>query len=161
MITSKWLVLIRPSPAGFIRPLTAESRMVVGRFHRVLLRVRSTRLPKSLLGTAISYALGQWAHARIGHDPLACPASGVSRRTFDATCLKKPMKQPIPDLISETLTFCYELGHRPSRVKSSKQLVGTFGQFIAAPLAQRPTYLGELLGAAQCSYRRAVGKPVN
>jgi transposase len=39
----------------------AESRMVVERFHRVLLRVRSTRLPKSLLGTAISYALGQWA----------------------------------------------------------------------------------------------------
>lgn len=38
-----------------------ESRMVVERFHRVLLRVRSTRLPKSLLGTAIAYALGQWA----------------------------------------------------------------------------------------------------
>lgn len=38
----------------------AESRMVVERFHRVLLRVRSTRLPKSLLGTAIAYALGQW-----------------------------------------------------------------------------------------------------
>ena len=39
----------------------AESRMVVERFHRVLLRVRLTRLPKSLLGTAIAYALGQWA----------------------------------------------------------------------------------------------------
>jgi hypothetical protein len=38
----------------------AESRRLVERFHRVLLRVRSTRLPKSLLGTAISYALGQW-----------------------------------------------------------------------------------------------------
>lgn len=34
--------------------------MVVERFHRVLLRVRSTRLAKCLLGTAISYALGLW-----------------------------------------------------------------------------------------------------
>ena len=43
-----------------MRDAYAESRRLVERFHRVLLRVRSTRLPKSLLGTAISYALGQW-----------------------------------------------------------------------------------------------------
>ena len=39
----------------------AESRMVVQRFHRALVHMRSKVLPKSLLGTAISYALGQWA----------------------------------------------------------------------------------------------------
>ena len=38
----------------------AESRMVVERFHRALVRVKTTVLPKSLLGIAISYALGQW-----------------------------------------------------------------------------------------------------
>ena len=39
----------------------AESRMVAQRFHRALVHMRSKVLPKSLLGTAISYALGQWA----------------------------------------------------------------------------------------------------
>jgi transposase len=39
----------------------SESRMVVQRLHRALVRLRSKVLPKSLLGTAISYALGQWA----------------------------------------------------------------------------------------------------
>lgn len=39
----------------------AESRMVVRRFHRALLHTRSKVLPQSLLGTAIAYALGQWA----------------------------------------------------------------------------------------------------
>ena len=39
----------------------AESRMVVQRFHRALVHLRSKVLPKSLLGIAISYALGQWA----------------------------------------------------------------------------------------------------
>ena len=39
----------------------AESRMVVQRFHRALLHLRSKLLPKSLLGLAIAYALGQWA----------------------------------------------------------------------------------------------------
>ena len=35
--------------------------MVARRFHRALVHMRSKVLPKSLLGTAISYALGQWA----------------------------------------------------------------------------------------------------
>jgi hypothetical protein len=39
----------------------AQSRMVVQRFHRALLHMRSRVLPKSLLGLAIAYALGQWA----------------------------------------------------------------------------------------------------
>lgn len=39
----------------------AESRLVVQRFHRALLHVRSKVLPRSLLGTAITYALSQWA----------------------------------------------------------------------------------------------------
>jgi transposase len=39
----------------------AESRMVVQRFHRALVHLRSKVLPKSLLGIAIYYALGQWA----------------------------------------------------------------------------------------------------
>ncbi len=39
----------------------AESRMVVQRFHRALLHLRSKVLPKSLLGLALAYALGQWA----------------------------------------------------------------------------------------------------
>jgi hypothetical protein len=34
--------------------------MVVQRFHRALLHLRTKLLPKSLLGTAIAYALGQW-----------------------------------------------------------------------------------------------------
>ena len=34
---------------------------MVQRFHRALLHVRSKVLPKSLLGTAIAYALSQWA----------------------------------------------------------------------------------------------------
>ncbi len=38
----------------------AESRMVVLRFHRALVHLRSKVLPKSLLAIAISYALGQW-----------------------------------------------------------------------------------------------------
>ena len=38
----------------------SESRMVVQRLHRALVRFRSKVLPKSLLGIAISYALGQW-----------------------------------------------------------------------------------------------------
>ena len=39
----------------------SESRMVVERFHRALVLIRPKVLPKSLLGIAISYALGQWA----------------------------------------------------------------------------------------------------
>ncbi len=38
----------------------AQSRLVVQRFHRALLHLRSRVLPKSLLGLAIAYALGQW-----------------------------------------------------------------------------------------------------
>ena len=38
----------------------SESRMVVQRLHRALVHFRSKVLPKSLLGIAISYALGQW-----------------------------------------------------------------------------------------------------
>ena len=37
-----------------------QSRMVVERFHRALVRVQPRILPKSLLGQAIAYALGQW-----------------------------------------------------------------------------------------------------
>ena len=37
-----------------------QSRMVVERFHRALVRVQTRILPKSLLGQAIAYALGQW-----------------------------------------------------------------------------------------------------
>ena len=38
----------------------AESRTVVQRVHRALVHLRSKVLPKSLFGSAISYALGQW-----------------------------------------------------------------------------------------------------
>ena len=38
----------------------SQSRMVVERFHRALVRVQTRSLPRSLLGTAIAYALGQW-----------------------------------------------------------------------------------------------------
>ena len=50
------------------------------------------------------------------------------------------MKQPIThlgDLICETLTFCYEPGHKRSLGKSAKEMGATFEQFIAAALAQR------------------------
>ena len=43
----------------------AESRLVVQRFHRALLRVRSKVLPRSLLGTAIAYALSQWVRLSV------------------------------------------------------------------------------------------------
>lgn len=38
----------------------AESRMIVERLHRALQKLQSRHLPKSALGKAISYALGQW-----------------------------------------------------------------------------------------------------
>lgn len=38
----------------------SASRMVVERLHRALLKIRDRLLPQSLLGKAISYALGQW-----------------------------------------------------------------------------------------------------
>lgn len=38
----------------------SESRMVVERLHRAWLKIRDRLLPQSLLGKAISYALGQW-----------------------------------------------------------------------------------------------------
>ena len=38
----------------------SNSRMIVERLHRALVRVQSRVLPQSLLGQAISYALGQW-----------------------------------------------------------------------------------------------------
>lgn len=38
----------------------SSSRMIVERLHRVLVRVQPRVLPQSLLGQAISYALGQW-----------------------------------------------------------------------------------------------------
>ena len=47
-----------PSLRSAVR--ASESRMVVQRFHRALLHLRSKLLPRSLLGTAIAYALGQW-----------------------------------------------------------------------------------------------------
>ena len=50
------------------------------------------------------------------------------------------MKQPITDLgdlICETLTFCYEPGHKRSIGKSAKEMGGTIEQFIAAALAKR------------------------
>jgi len=38
----------------------SHSRMIVERLHRILLRVQARVLPQSLLGQALSYALGQW-----------------------------------------------------------------------------------------------------
>lgn len=38
----------------------SESRMIVERLRRVLLRLKPAHLPKSALGKAISYALGEW-----------------------------------------------------------------------------------------------------
>jgi transposase len=38
----------------------SESRMIVERLHRALSRLQSRHLPKSAMGKAISYALGQW-----------------------------------------------------------------------------------------------------
>lgn len=38
----------------------AESRMIVDRLHRTLCRLKAQHLPKSAMGQAISYALGQW-----------------------------------------------------------------------------------------------------
>jgi transposase len=40
---------------------SSHSRMVVERFHRALIRLRSRYLPQSPMGQAISYALNQWA----------------------------------------------------------------------------------------------------
>jgi transposase len=39
----------------------SSSRMIVERLHRALVRVQPRMLPQSLLGQAISYALGQWS----------------------------------------------------------------------------------------------------
>jgi transposase len=39
----------------------SQSRMIVERLHRVLVRVQARALPQSLLGQAIAYALGQWS----------------------------------------------------------------------------------------------------
>jgi transposase len=43
----------------------AHSRMIVTRIRRALERLRSGRLPKSLLGQAIAYTLGQWTGLEI------------------------------------------------------------------------------------------------
>jgi transposase len=43
----------------------AHSRMIVGRIRRALERLRSERLPQSLLGQAIAYTLGQWTGLEI------------------------------------------------------------------------------------------------
>lgn len=39
----------------------SQSRMLVERLHRVLVRIQARVLPQSLLGQAIAYALGQWS----------------------------------------------------------------------------------------------------
>jgi transposase len=52
---------LRAGPALRAAVRASRSRMIVERLHRVLVRVQSRVLPQSLLGQAISYALGQWS----------------------------------------------------------------------------------------------------
>jgi transposase len=51
---------LRAGPKLWAASRASRSRMLVERLHRALLRVQPRALPQSLLGQAISYALGHW-----------------------------------------------------------------------------------------------------
>ncbi len=55
----------------------AESRMVVQRFHRALVHLRSKVLPKSLLRIAISYAMGRWVGMPVDLDVSVTCSAGM------------------------------------------------------------------------------------